>query len=119
MVRIADAHSDFAPFKILNESKGRLFDHADLTRMERGGVALQIFAVWVPPECPDQIKCGRREIDYLLSFADNDLIRLCTGASDMAHDAPVKAVIAIESGESIGCDVGRIQQVYGLGARFL
>jgi hypothetical protein len=44
MFRIADAHSDFAGFNVTPDQYGSEYDHADLDRMEKGGIALQIFA---------------------------------------------------------------------------
>ena len=121
MVRIADAHTDYAPFQILEHAKGRLYDHVDLDRLEQGGVALQVFAIWVPPECPDKIVCGQKEINCLLDFIKDSCgrVKLCTCASDLDDDTYIHAIISIESGESIDCRPERIPHVYELGARLL
>ena len=121
MIPIADSHSDYTGYGIVGSAKGRLFDHADLERMEKGGIALQGFAVWVPPESDDRFGQTMRQIDFLncLITKSDGRIRLCTNKDDMAADTPIKAILAIESGETIDCKVELIQRVYDLGARIL
>ena len=121
MVTIADSHSDFTGFGILGTTKGRLFDHADLDRMKTGGIALQGFAVWVPPESNDKLAQTSGQIDYLNAFIDasDGHVRLCTSHGDIASDAPIKAVLTIESGESVDCKVAEIPKVYKQGARMM
>ena len=65
MVPIADSHSDFAGFWVLPDCYGPQYDHADLERMEDGGVALQIFAACVQPDCPDRLANGLKQIDFI------------------------------------------------------
>jgi membrane dipeptidase len=121
VVQIADSHSDFTGFSILGGTKDRLFDHVDLDRMILGGIALQGFAVWVPPESEDRLCQANEQIDFLHAFIDasGGLVRLCTTCDDIAAEVPIKAVIAIESGESIDCRVDQIQMVYDKGARMM
>ncbi len=121
MVSIADSHSDYLAYKTLRSSKSRLFDHADLKRMQKGGLEVQVFAVWVPAECEDMAGVGQKEIDCLLELIEKseNHVRLCTTQKDMDSKNCIKAILAIESGESIGCSVERIEQVYDNGARML
>ena len=37
MIRIADSHSDYMAYLVLNNEKESLYDHADLPRMTKGG----------------------------------------------------------------------------------
>ena len=121
MVPIADAHSDFLGYAVLDEAQGRLSDHADIVRMCTGGIALQGFAVWVPPEAQDCFALALQQIDHLDTFikASGGCVRLCTTPGDMESAAPIKAVLTIESGESIDCDLCNIQRVYDMGARMM
>lgn len=120
MIRIADSHSDYLSFQVLDDADSHLFDHADLERMEQGGVELQAFAIWVPPQCKDKLTCGLAEIDYLLNFISNNQnrIKLCKTSIDI-FDPRIKTILAIESGDSINCRVDQIQHVYDIGARIL
>lgn len=120
MFPIADAHSDYAGFVVLPECYGADYDHADLERMERGGVALQIFAACVQPGCIGGLSNGLRQIDFIHSFVDrsNGRVRLCARPEQLSLPQ-IKAIIAIESGETIDCREEMIHRVYGLGARMM
>jgi membrane dipeptidase len=120
MVPIADAHSDFAGFKVMPECYGTEYDHADLERMERGGVTLQIFAACVQPGCPDGLANGLRQIDFIHDFINrsNGRVNLCTQPEHLSFSR-IKAVLAIESGETIDCRADMIFRVYSLGARMM
>ena len=121
MIPIADSHSDFLGYAVVGAAKGRLFDHADIVRMCIGGIALQGFAVWVPPEAEDRFALAQQQIDHLDTFIKQSggCVRLCTKPDDMASTAPIKAVLTIESGEAIDCDINNIQRVYDMGARMI
>jgi membrane dipeptidase len=120
MYRIADAHSDFLAFHTLNEADSRLFDHVDLERMKIGGVALQTMAVWVPAEHKESAEAGLEQIRFLHSFvAKNATVHICTRPEHLTFNQGIGTVLAIESGESIGCRASNIQKVYDLGARML
>ena len=121
MIRIADAHSDFTAMNVIKEDKGRLFDHADIDRWEKGGVKLQVFAVWVPPEHPQKRQCAMEQIEYLFSclHESNGRLILCESIEELSMDVPIKAVLAIEGGESIECRTDLIQYMYDSGARIL
>lgn len=119
MVQIADAHCDFLAYHVIEDSSERLFDHADLTRMKQGGVSLQAFAVWVPPETPNKLTLGLKQIEYYKAFLKEnaELVHACTDEQDFMRSEGIKAVLAIESGESIGCRNDYIRYVYAQGAR--
>lgn len=119
MFKIADAHSDFLAYHVVENSEGRLFDHADIERMKSGGIALQTFAVWVPPEAKDKLAAGLKQIDYFHSFInqnDKSVIH-CINDTCFKSSQPIKAVLAIESGESIGCRNDHFSNIYENGVR--
>lgn len=118
-MRIADSHSDFLAYRVLEDTDTRLFDHVDSTRLMQGGVALQCFAVWVPPEHPHAMQACVRQIEYLQTWVRRTNSVLCRKADDLKTGGGLKAVLAIESGESIGCRIDGICRAYGLGARLL
>lgn len=120
MIRIADAHSDFAGFHVLPECYGSQYDHADLKRMEEGGLALQIFASCVQPDCPVKLPNGLKQIDFIHRYINDSegRVKLCTQREHLALPQ-IKAILSIESGETIGCRVDMIQHVFSLGARML
>lgn len=120
MIPIADAHSDFAGFKVLPECYGSEYDHADLERMENGGVKLQIFAACVQPGYPDRLANGLRQIAFIHSFISRSggRAKLCTQREHLCLPQ-IKAILSIESGETIDCRTDMIQQVFSLGARMM
>lgn len=120
MYKIADAHSDFLSFNTLTAQDTRLFDHADAERMIRGGVALQVLAVWVPAEHPEREIAGLTQMRYLESWLQNRSdIRLCTLQQHLNSSHALSIILAIESGESIDCRIENIQNAYRMGARML
>ncbi len=120
MIRIADAHSDFAGFKVTPAQYGSEYDHADLGRMEKGGVALQIFAACVQPGYPDKLASGLNQLHFMHSFIDGSKGRviLCTRKEHLCQPH-IKAVLAVESGETIDCRTDMIEHVFSLGARMM
>jgi len=121
MIRIADSHSDYAGFMALDSCGGRLYNHGGIEEMEKGGVKLQCFAAWVPSEYKNRLECGLKQIKYmhdLIERSDGRMI-LCTSADDLFSEQPIKAILSIESGETIDFDISVIQVVYDLGVRIL
>lgn len=119
MYRIADAHSDFLAFNVIVEDDTRLYDHADIDRMKHGGIALQTFAVWVPPETRNKLALGLKQIDYFESLQNKGDVFLFDDHSSLENDGRIGAVLAIESGESIDCRNDFIPFVYDKGARLM
>lgn len=121
MIPIADSHSDFLSVCTIMDIDNRLYDHGSLESLIKGGVSLQTFAVWVPCDHCDTIGCGRLQIEYLqkLLAENSQIIKLCTSKSDLKTDHDLHVILAIESGESVGCSLERIKDVYNDGARML
>lgn len=119
MYKIADAHCDYLGFKVIKGEEGRLFDHIDIKRMKQGGVSLQNFAVWVPPETKNKLALGLEQIAVFEHFigSNGGDIRLCTDKICLNADSRICAVLSIESGESINCENACIPHVYDKGVR--
>ncbi|MGE5493912.1 MAG: dipeptidase [Burkholderiales bacterium] len=120
MFRIADAHSDFAGFNVTPDQYGSEYDHADLDRMEKGGIALQIFAACVQPGYPGGLANGLKQLYFMHSFINcsKGRVILCTRKEHLSKPG-IKAVLAVESGETIDCRTDMIEHVFGLGARMM
>ncbi len=119
MIRIADAHSDYTGYKFLEGTVGRT-GGSIVQSLERGGVELQVFAVWVPAGCPDSLKEGLMQVSALHKLADGSKGRmmLCCTPEDIQMPA-IKAVLAIESADSMGCRIDMIEHFFRLGARMM
>lgn len=98
--------------------------HVDLPRMREGGVDVQIFALFVPPEYhPD------RSLPRLLQMLDaffRELDRnagdlaLCTNAREIdaaLAGGRIAAILSIEGAEPIGTDLARLRVLHRLGVR--
>ena len=120
MYKIADAHCDYLGFKVIKAEEERLFDHIDIKRMKKGGVALQNFAVWVPPEAKNKLTLGREQIDCFQRFIEGSGgdVHLCISADNITETG-ICAVLSVESGESINCENDYIPVIYEKGVRIL
>ena len=122
MYKIADAHCDYLGFQVLKGENGaRLYDHIDADRMKTGGVALQNYAVWVPPEMENKLDLGLRQIAFfhrLIELSGGDIIKL-TCQSDLNRNNGIFAILSIESGDSIDCRNDYIPVVYNKGVRIM
>ncbi len=121
MYKIADAHCDYLAFQVIKDNKGRLFDHIDIKRMKQGGVALQNFAVWVPPETKNRLALGSAQIEYFQRFIDSSggEVRSCAVSDCLETGGGICALLSIESGESINCENEYISFAYEKGVRIL
>ncbi len=119
MYKIADAHCDYLAYRVLKKDEGRLFDHVDIKRMCSGGIALQNFAVWVPPDTNNKLRLGLEQIDCFTDMINSSggAVRLCTDSACLNDGRGICAILSIESGESINCDNAYISIVYEKGAR--
>lgn len=121
MIKIADAHCDFLSYNVIEDKEAQLFDHADLSRFMQGGVALQVFAVWTPPDSKNCMQLTLSQIDFLESFisSSNGIVRLCTEGKHLYGNQKLSAILSIEGGSCIECRVDEIQRVYKKGARIM
>lgn len=119
VVQIADAHCDFLSYAVLGDAE--LFDHTDLARMQRGGVSLQVFAVWVPTGLKDCIEIAEKQADHLHRFITDSggAVYLCKHKNDLTNSQGIGALLSIEGGESIGCSLNTILAMHGRGARMM
>jgi len=121
VVRIADAHCDFLSFCVIKDDNARLYDHVDLSRLIIGGVALQVFAVWTPPDSANRMRLSFSQIDFLDNFAagSEGIVRLCTEKRRLRDNRNISAILAIEGGSCIECGINAIRSVYERGARIM
>lgn len=119
MFKIADAHCDYLAYHVVEHGDNRLYDHIDIERLKQGGVALQNFAVWVPPEAKEKRMLGQWQIAWFHRFIaqSGGEVRLCADEGSLKAGNGVCAVLSIESGESINCQNEYIPYVYQNGVR--
>lgn len=119
MYSIADAHCDLLAYRTLGGCKGRIHDQSSFFALLAGGVKLQNFAVWVPPENTGRYDDCLRQIDYLNYFLQehSNVVSLLRSAEGIEDGSEIKIVLSIESGECIDCVAEHIDDMYEKGAR--
>lgn len=101
--------------------------HIDLLREKAFGRAAQFFAIFYDAaEAPDDgmwAQCQRQHDFFLQEMAANsDIVRHCRTGSEVdaaVADGKVAALLSIEGGELVDCDVRRVETVADWGVRFL
>ncbi|MDZ4344819.1 MAG: dipeptidase [Candidatus Binatia bacterium] len=135
-----DTHVDFAPANFTAERNytQRLDTQLDLPKMIEGGLDAVFFSVYVrqtrEAQNPDAFKASGYEHAYkaaiekfdaihrLTEQIAPDQIELALSSADVRriHAAGKKvALIGVENGYSMGEEIGRIQEFYDRGARYL
>ena len=119
MYRIADAHCDFLAYRTMKKSNGQIQGQSSYFSILAGGVKLQNFAVWVPPEDTEKYSSSLEQIGYLRDFIEEhkDVLIMVKSKEDFDSAAEIKIVLSVEGGECIECDTVLIDEVYDMGAR--
>ncbi|HLF13703.1 MAG TPA: dipeptidase [Bacteroidota bacterium] len=125
---VVDTHNDVAQRILGGEdiSSRTGHGHSDLPRLAEGGVDLQLFSIWVPPE-----KTSRGYFDQAVEQLDSieGLARRNPGRLALAPDAAgVDSIVAagkiagmfgLEGGHHIGDDISKLDYFYGRGVRYM
>lgn len=101
--------------------------HTDLPRLEEGGLRGQFWSVYVPSDLTDPhaaVTMTLEQIDSLFSLvrAHPDRLELARTADDVeriSRAGRVASMIGVEGGQSIGCSLGALRILAGLGAGYL
>jgi membrane dipeptidase len=125
---VVDLHADTAQ-RLLDERVDwgqRLADgHLDIPRMKEGGLAAEFFAIWVQP------KYAGRYLARALALADAlhtaiekypKEVGLALSVADIRRlhsEGRIAALIAVEGGHAIEDDLGVLNALYRLGARYM
>ena len=119
MYKIADSHCDLLAYRTLGGCKGRIHDQSSFFALLAGGVKLQNFALWVPPEDDDRYGECLMQMDFMYEFLSENtgVVSLLCSQDGMYETSEIKLVLSVESGESIDCNIGHIDDMYEKGAR--
>lgn len=129
---VCDLHVDTLQRIAKGESLLSHGGHLDLTRMRRGGIDLQFFALW-----PDPVYLPRRAGERDRSFERTCVLLDAFEAAMRAHPdaiAPVRtaaaarltltggriaAALGVEGGHAIENDLGKLEALYRRGVRYM
>lgn len=128
---VVDAHCDTAlrlaqGVSLTPEADGEAGGHVDLPRLRKGGVDLQVFALWVdhdrhtlnaPERALTLLDAVWREIDN----HPDELRPILTAADlDAAHaEGKIGVMLSIEDGAALGGSTAALRMFYRLGVRAL
>lgn len=125
---VIDLHCD-TPQRLLDERIDwgqRLADgHLDIPRMKEGGLSAEFFAIWVQPKyAPHYLKRALALIDAFHAAVEKypQQVALARTAADIRRlhgEGKLAAVMCIEGGSAIEDDLGVLNILYRLGARYM
>ncbi len=125
---VADTHNDVLLRVMEGEDITVETDrgHTDLVRLKKGGVDVQVFAVWVDPIAfaKNSFKRANQMIDTLYSIVKRnpDKIAIVTNSSELEKalsEGKICAVIGVEGGHAIENSIEKLEQLYKRGVRYL
>jgi membrane dipeptidase len=125
---VADTHNDVLLRAMEGEdiSVETRVGHSDLVRLKKGGVDIQVFAVWVDPIAFEKkpFKRAKDMIDTLYSIArrNSDKIAVVRNSSEIEKaiaEGKICAVIGVEGGHAIENSIEKLEELYKLGVRYL
>lgn len=129
---VCDLHVDTLQRIAKGESLAAHGGHLDLARMRRGGIDLQFFALW-----PDPIylprSAGERDRSYertcaLLDAFDRAMrehpdaiapVRTASEARRVLASRRIAAALGVEGGHAIENDLGKLEELYRRGVRYM
>lgn len=131
-MKIIDTHCDALMKLQLGKRKQFIYDgpfsyktsdkiDTNINRLQKGGVAVQFYAVFVEPDIPSDEKWQHalEQVDafYLDVLAENPEIKHIKKWQDLDRlkEGEIGAVLALEGADSIGNDVMKLRQLYRLG----
>ena len=129
---VCDLHVDTLQWIAKGESLAGHPGHLDLPRLRQGGVDLQFFAVWPDPVyLPQQPGAADRSWTRTLELLDSfdremarhpDQIapaRTAAEARAIVASGRVAAALGVEGGHAIENDLGKLDELYRRGVRYM
>lgn len=125
---VVDTHNDF-PSVSINQNLSLLSNlqgktHTDLSRLQQGGVDVQIFSIWCDGEEPQPYARANREIDSVDAW-----IKRSNGAMIKAYNSgdiqiaikqkKIAIMTGVEGGHMMENDLDKLQTLYNRGARYM
>ena len=102
------------------------FTHTDLPRLASGGVGAQFWSVYVPARLQGEtaVATTLEQVDFVRRMvqAYPSVLELARSAADVERinaAGRIAALIGAEGGHSIGCSLGVLRVLYGIGVRYL
>ncbi|TAK54068.1 MAG: membrane dipeptidase [Bacteroidetes bacterium] len=125
---VVDTHNDVVQ-RILNGediSFRTKHGHSDLPRFIEGGLDIEMFSIWVPPEKTSRsyFEQANEQIDSIMSFVQRNPKQVAFAAtSDQARKEAMNgkfvAMLGVEGGYHIGNEIRNLEHFYNRGVRYM
>lgn len=125
---VVDTHNDVAQRILAGEdiSVRTRHGHSDLPRFREGGVDLQLFSIWVPPEktSPGYFEQAVEQIDSIDAIARRNpgLMAMASGADavdSIVATGRLSGMYGLEGGHHIGNDTANLEYFFKRGVRYM
>jgi membrane dipeptidase len=125
---VVDTHNDVAQRMISGEDISVLTatGHSDLPRLREGGVDVEIFSIWVPPEKTRRSYYDQadEQIDSVESLAKRNpagvlLARSSADIEKAVREHKLAAMMGMEGGHPLLDSIGNLDHFYGRGVRYM
>ena len=129
---VCDLHADTLQWLARGDSLLGHAGHVDLPRMRRGGLDLQFFSVWIDPiykpkEPGSPDRSFERAIELLDAFDramrehSGDIAPATSArqAREVLASGRVAAALGVEGGHAIESNLGKLEELYRRGVRYL
>lgn len=125
---VADTHNDVVQ-RVLNGedlSRRTISGHSDLPRFIDGGVDIQIFSIWVPPDKKDKsyFDQANEQIDsiYSLAHRNSSIMGIARNESEVRNllgQNKFVAMFGLEGGHPFGDDLTKLDFFQNRGVRYI
>ena len=125
---VVDTHNDVVQRILSGEdiSVRTHHGHSDLPRFREGGLDVQMFSIWVPPEnhSSSYYDQTNRQIDSIQSFARRNpsSVGMAGTVNEVEHliaERKFVAMLGIEGGHSIEDNMSKLEHFYKRGVRYM
>jgi len=125
---VVDTHNDVAQRMLAGEdiSVRTVHGHSDLPRFREGGLDVEMFSIWVPPEKTGKsyYSQANEQIDSVESFARRNPLQVSKAGSSFEVETQVRqgkfiAMLGLEGGHPIENDLKKLDHFYKRGVRYM
>ena len=125
---VVDTHNDVVQRILAGEDiSGRTrHGHSDLPRFKEGGLGVEVFSIWVPPEktSPTFYIQANQQIDSIESFVKRNpsavgFARTAREAEQLVSQGKLAAMMGMEGGHPLQNSIKRLEHFYRRGVRYM